>query len=175
MMLDGLDAEGRGDMGLARAGPADQHDVVGSVDEVATVKLADEGLVDLAGGKIEAGEVLVGGEAGRLGLVGDRTHLSLGRLGLQQLGQDRHGRIEGRGTLLDEVADGLGHAVHLEAAQHDHDGGAGGIMTHGRSPCCAAHRSARRWLWVHAAGSGPGEHRSSVGCRPCRRSAGEGC
>jgi hypothetical protein len=45
---------------LAGAGPNDQHGVIGPVDEVVAVELADHGLVDLAGGKIEAGEVLVG-------------------------------------------------------------------------------------------------------------------
>jgi hypothetical protein len=42
MMLDGLDAEGGGDMGLAGAGPADQDDVLGAVDELAAVQLADQ-------------------------------------------------------------------------------------------------------------------------------------
>ena len=79
-------------------------------------------------------EVLVGREAGCLDLVGDGPDLALGDLGLEQLGQDRHGGIEGRCALFDEIADGLGHAVHLEAAQHDDDGGAGGIMTHGAPP-----------------------------------------
>ena len=43
--------------------------------------------------------------------------------------------------------DGLRHAVHLEAAQHDDDGTAGGIMTHGGSPR-AAHHSVRHWQAV---------------------------
>ena len=54
MVLDGLDAERGRDMRLARARSADQDDVVGAVDELAPVQLADQGLVDLAGGEVEA-------------------------------------------------------------------------------------------------------------------------
>ena len=159
VMLDRLDAERGGDVGLAGSGAADQHDIVGAIDELAAMQLADHGLVDLAGGEVEAGQILVGREPGGLDLVGDRPDLALGDLGLEQLGEDRHRRIEGRRALFDEVADGLGHAIHLEAAQHDHDGGAGGIMTHGEPPCRAAYHSARHWPWAPAAGSGPAVHR----------------
>ena len=48
VMLDGLDADGRGEMRLARAGPTNQDDVVGVRQELAAVQLADERLVDLA-------------------------------------------------------------------------------------------------------------------------------
>jgi hypothetical protein len=44
MMLHGLDAECGRDVRLAGSGPADQDDVVGAIDELAAVKLADEGL-----------------------------------------------------------------------------------------------------------------------------------
>jgi hypothetical protein len=54
MMFDGLDTDGRGDMRLARAGTADQDDVVGLVEEVAAMKLADQRLVDLTAGEVEA-------------------------------------------------------------------------------------------------------------------------
>ncbi len=70
IMLDGLDAIGRGDMGLAHELPTDQLNVAGAVDELAEVELADHGLVHLAGGKIEAGEVPVDRKARCLGLVG---------------------------------------------------------------------------------------------------------
>ncbi len=51
----------------------------------------------------------------RLDLVGDGPDLPFRHLGREQLGEDRHGGIEGRGTLRDEIAHRLGHAVHLEA------------------------------------------------------------
>jgi hypothetical protein len=78
VMLDGLDAEGGRDMGLAGAGPADQHDVLGPVDELARCSWPDGGLVDLAGGEVEAGEVLVGREARGLHVIGDGADLAFG-------------------------------------------------------------------------------------------------
>src|SRR3546814_1314621 len=38
MMLDGLDTERRGDVGLSGAGTTDQHDIVGAVDKLADRK-----------------------------------------------------------------------------------------------------------------------------------------
>ena len=146
VMLDGLDADRRGEMRLARAGPADQDDVVGVLQELAAVKLADERLVDLAAGEVEAGEIAIVRKARGLELVGGRSDLPVGRLRLQKLRQDRQRGLEGRRALLGQFADGLRHAVHLEAAQHDDDGAGGGIMTHGAPPgLCAGRRSARHW------------------------------
>jgi hypothetical protein len=63
----------------------DQDDVVGAVDELAAVTLAAQGLVDLAGREVEAGEVLVGREACRLEVIGNGADLAFRDLGLQQL------------------------------------------------------------------------------------------
>ena len=63
VLLDGLDADGRGEVRLARAGAADQDDVVRVFQELATVKLADERLVDLATGEVEPGEIAIVREA----------------------------------------------------------------------------------------------------------------
>jgi hypothetical protein len=41
------------------AGPADQDGVMGVLQELASVKLAHERLVDLATGEVEAGEVAI--------------------------------------------------------------------------------------------------------------------
>jgi hypothetical protein len=154
VMLDGLDAESGRDVGLACARSADQDDVVGAVDELAPMQLADHGLVDLAGGEGEPCQVLVGREARGLEVIGDGPDFAFSDLGLQQLRQDRHGRFEGGRALFDEVLDGItpqaclrhyGHPVHLQAAHHDDDGGAGGIMTHGAPPAsgCAGRHGAR--------------------------------
>jgi hypothetical protein len=51
-------------MCLSGAGTADQHDVVGAVDELAAMELAHHGFVHLAGSEVEPGQVLVGGEPG---------------------------------------------------------------------------------------------------------------
>src|SRR5450432_2180663 len=56
VMFDGLNADGHGEMRFARAWAADQDDVMRVLQELATVKLADERLVDLATGEVEAGE-----------------------------------------------------------------------------------------------------------------------
>lgn len=54
MMLDRLNADRRGNMGLAGARTADEDQVVGVVSEVASVQLTDKSLVDLAGDKVES-------------------------------------------------------------------------------------------------------------------------
>jgi hypothetical protein len=68
---------------------------LGSIEELAAMELAHQGLVHLAAGEVEAGQILVGREPGRLELVGHRADLPLGGLGLEQLGQDRNGGLEG--------------------------------------------------------------------------------
>jgi len=60
MMFDSLHAKGCRDMGFASAGTTDQHDVLGTVHELAAMKLAQRGLTDLTGCEVEAGEVLAG-------------------------------------------------------------------------------------------------------------------
>lgn len=140
MILDGMDAESRGDVGLAGTGTTDQDDVVRVVEELAATELAHERLIDLAAGEVEAGEVAIGREAGGLELVSGRAHLPLGSLGLQELREDRHGDLEGGRPLFGEFGDGLRHAVHLEASQHNDEGPAGRIMTHGAPPWPSAGR-----------------------------------
>ena len=74
VMLDSLNAKGCRDVRLARARSADQHDVLSAVQELSPVMLANQGLVDIARREVEPGQVLVDGEAGRLDLIGDRSH-----------------------------------------------------------------------------------------------------
>ena len=68
--LNGLDADRRGEMRLARAGAADQDDIVGVFQELAAVELMCERLADLAAGEVEAGEIAIVREAGGLELIG---------------------------------------------------------------------------------------------------------
>src|SRR5271167_2529274 len=70
VMLDGLDADRRGEMRLPRAGAADQDDVMGVFQEVASVELAQQRLVDLAAGEVEASKIAIVREASGLELVG---------------------------------------------------------------------------------------------------------
>ena len=57
MMFDGLNAEGGRDMGFSFARAADQHDVLRAIHELAAVQCPDSGLVDLAGGEVECGDL----------------------------------------------------------------------------------------------------------------------
>src|SRR5580692_7839176 len=75
VLLDGLDADRRGEMRLPRARAADQDDIVRVLQELATMELSYERLIGLAAGEVKAGEVAVVWEAGRLELVGGRSDL----------------------------------------------------------------------------------------------------
>ena len=66
VLLDGLDADRRGEMRLASAGAADQDDVVRIFQELAAMELSHKRFVDLAAGEVEAGEIAVVREARRL-------------------------------------------------------------------------------------------------------------
>ena len=69
-MLDGLDADRRGEVRLAGSGTADEDDVVGVLQELASVELARQRLIDLAAGEVEAGEIAIVREARDLEPVG---------------------------------------------------------------------------------------------------------
>ncbi len=86
MVLDGLDSKSGRDMRFASARATDKDNVLRPIHELASVQLAHGGLVDLAGGEVEAGDVFVRRKAGSLHMIGDGADLALGHLGLQQLG-----------------------------------------------------------------------------------------
>ena len=108
VVFDSLDADGCGEMGLACARSANEHDIVGGFDEVTAVELPDQGFIDLAAGEVEAGQVAIGREAGNLDLVGHGPNLALGGLGLEQLGEHRDRRLEGWSALLCQGATVVG-------------------------------------------------------------------
>lgn len=89
MVFNGLHAERRGNVALAGARAADQDHIVSVFNELAAMKLAHQGFVGFARGKIEAAQILVDGEARRLDLIPNRANLALGGLGLEQLREDR--------------------------------------------------------------------------------------
>src|ERR1700730_3486941 len=70
MVLDGLDADRRSEMRLARAGAADQDDIVGVFQELAAMELRRERIVDLGAGEVEAGQVAIVWKAGCFELIG---------------------------------------------------------------------------------------------------------
>src|ERR1700734_3646770 len=100
VMLDGLDADRRGEMRFAGSRAADQDDIVGVFQELAAMELTCERLVDFAAGEVEAGKIAIVLEAGGLEPIGRRSDLPVGRLRLQELRQDWHGGFEGRGALF---------------------------------------------------------------------------
>jgi len=59
VMLNGLDANRCGQMRLARARSPYQDGVMRVLQELAAMKLAHQGLVDLAAGEVEAGEIAI--------------------------------------------------------------------------------------------------------------------
>jgi hypothetical protein len=116
VMFDGLDAIAVARWVLARAWAADQDDIARVLQKRAAVKLSRQRLLDLAAGEVEAGDAATVRETGGLELVGRRSHLPIGHLGLQELREDRQRGLEGRRALLGQLANGLSHPVHLQAA-----------------------------------------------------------
>src|SRR5690606_25678070 len=170
VMFNGLNAQRCGDVGFAGSRSPYQNDIVVLFDEGTGMELAHQGLIDLAAGKIEASQVLVGWKARHLELIGNRSCLPFGHLGLEQLGENRNGCLEGRRPLFGELADRLGHARHLEALEHDDQSCACRIMTHGAPPCPrAGYRSVPHWPAVPCPGQGlvaPRRARSRSICHP---------
>ena len=121
MVDDGLDADGGSQVRLAGAGPADQHDVLGFVQELAAVQRTHQRLVDSALFEVEAGEIAVRREAGHLHLVVDRAHLPFGHFGLDQALEHGDRLRPGGRALFGQRIDGTGHSEELQRLQRgDH-------------------------------------------------------
>src|ERR1700677_456406 len=70
VMLDGLDADRRGEVRFACARAADQDDIVSIFQELAAMELSYDRPVDFAAGEVKAGEVAIRRKARRLELIG---------------------------------------------------------------------------------------------------------
>ena len=79
---------GDGKMGLAGAGPADQHGVALLCNEAAASEVVHERLVDRRSLELEVLEVLGERQLGDGELVLDRARLLLADLGLEQIADD---------------------------------------------------------------------------------------
>ena len=113
---DAASGDGDGKMGLAGAGPADQHGVALLGDEVAAGEVVHQRLVDRRALELEVVEVLGERQLGDGELVLDRARLLLADLGVEQITDDALGLMlafDGGGH--DLVEGGL-HAVELELA-----------------------------------------------------------
>ena len=105
MMLDGLDADRGGEMrSLARAGAADQDDVVRVLQELAAVELAHQRLVDLTAGEVEAGKVAIVRKAGGFELIGRRPYLPVGCFAFKSCDRMGSAASKGRRALLGQFA-----------------------------------------------------------------------
>ena len=85
---DAASGDGNGQMGLAGAGPADQHGVALLGDEAATGEVMHERLVDRRVLELEVVEVLGERQLGDGKLVLDRSRLLLVDLGVEQITDD---------------------------------------------------------------------------------------
>ena len=122
--------DGDGEMGLAGAGAADQHDVALGFEEAAHGEVADQGLVDRRGGEVEVGQLLGRRQPGGRHLVLDGARLLVGDLGLQQRTDDLLHRMAALEPVGEDVVIGGAHACELQRCHHRQH-----LMTlHGRPP-----------------------------------------
>src|SRR5208282_2593144 len=113
---DAASGDGDSQMGLASAGPADQHGVALLDNEAAAGEVVDERLVDRRAIELKVIEVLGERQLGDGELVLDRSRLLFADLGVEQIADDALGLVlafDGSGH--DLVEGGL-HTVELELA-----------------------------------------------------------
>ncbi len=127
--------DGRGQVRLARARPAHQHGVVRGVGERHLGQRVDQLAVHGRDPEVEARQVAVHRELGRVHLVAHRAHRAVRCLGLQQVFEQPARAVQRLATaatpsLLDQVGPGAGHAVHVQLFEFD------GKLTQGRPPRC---------------------------------------
>src|ERR1700722_6457296 len=111
------DGGGDGDrqMGLSRAGPADQDQIALSVDEVAGGEFANLPFVDRRALEDESLEVLQHGESGAADAIVDRTGLTMGQPGADEPPEERIEFIAPRQPLAGDLVETGAHAVKLQA------------------------------------------------------------
>jgi hypothetical protein len=105
-----------GQMGLAGAGAADQHDVALLGDEAAAGKVIDQRPVDGRTFELEVLKVLSQRQLGDGELVLDRTGLLLVDLGVEQVADNALGLVLTLDGSRHDLVEGSLHAVELEFA-----------------------------------------------------------
>ncbi|MPN22148.1 hypothetical protein SDC9_169531 [bioreactor metagenome] len=111
---DARHADGRGQVGLARAGATYQHHVVRRGRELASGQLRDEFAVYRRHFEVEAGQVAVYRELGTAHLVLHRPCGAVAGLGLQHMLQQPARALDFGAALLTELGPGGGHAVQAQ-------------------------------------------------------------
>ncbi len=112
--------DGDGEMRLAGARAAHQHDVARLGGELSGVELTDLLLVDWRFGELEAIQVSIDGELGGAHLVAHRARLALGILGLQQPGEHIERGARALDTLVDHFVEGGRHPVQAQGLEPSH-------------------------------------------------------
>lgn len=105
-----------GQMGLAGAGAADQHDVALLGDEAAAGEVIDQRPIDGRVFELEVLKVLGKRQLGNGELVFDRTGLLLVDLGVEQVADDALGFVLALDSSRHDLVEGSLHAVEFEFA-----------------------------------------------------------
>ena len=113
-----------GEVGLAGAGAADQHEVALLGQERAGGELAHQGLVDRRGVEVEVLDVLGQRQLGDADLVLDGAGLLLADLGAQQVADQALRLVLALDGGGEQLVEGGLHAVELELAHGGQDLGA---------------------------------------------------
>ncbi|GEC17306.1 hypothetical protein J2S34_002027 [Nitrobacter winogradskyi] len=113
---DAASGNGDGQMGLAGAGAADQHDVALLGDEPAASEIIDQRLVDGGALELEAIEILGERQLGDSELVLDRAGLLLVDLGIEQIADDALRFVLALDGGRHDLVEGGLHAIELEFA-----------------------------------------------------------
>lgn len=87
-------------MGLARAGSANQNDVVCIIEKVTSMKLPDQYFVYLVACEIKSIEIAIGWKASGFELIRDRSDFTLCRFCLEELRENWNGGLECRRSLF---------------------------------------------------------------------------
>ena len=109
-------AGGNGDsqMGLARAGAADQHDVALPRQERSCLQRTHQPLVDRRAAEHERVDVLYNWQLGSAHPVADRGGMAVGGFSTKQIGQDLHGRALTLHAGGDRLIERSGHALEAQ-------------------------------------------------------------
>lgn len=118
---DAASGDGNGQVGLACAGAANQHDVALLGDEAAASEIINESLINRRAVELEIGDVLGKRQLGNGQLVLDRTGLLLVDLGVEQVADNALGFVLALDRCRHDLVEGGLHAVELEFAHQVED------------------------------------------------------
>jgi hypothetical protein len=125
---DGLHAERGGQVRLAGAGAADQHDVLGLLGEGRAGELLDLAAIDLRLFELEAGQIAMHREARGVHLVADRAQAAIGRSAWTRWRSSHSVCCTSTLLMLQQFGIAAGHAVQAQRLEF------GDEVSHGPPP-----------------------------------------